>query len=204
MVYVLNKNGFPLMPTERHGKVRRMLRDGKAHVVRLEPFTIQLDYSSGETIQDVSLGIDAGSKHIGVSATTEKQELLSMQVEERDDIVELIATRRESRRTRRSRKLRYRPSRFDNRRRKEGWLTPSSENRVVAHLRIIRLVHSILPIAKITIEVAQFDSQKIMIRLLVLNTNKVNNLVSGMFANMCLRGTDTFANTARGKVKTKF
>lgn len=161
MVYVLNKNGFPLMPTERHGKVRRMLRDGKAHVVRLEPFTIQLDYSSGETIQDVSLGIDAGSKHIGVSATTEKQELLSMQVEERDDIVELIATRRESRRTRRSRKLRYRPSRFDNRRRKEGWLTPSSENRVMAHLRIIRLVHSILPIAKITIEVAQFDSQKI-------------------------------------------
>lgn len=161
MVYVLNKNGQPLMPTERHGKVRRMLRDGKAHVVRLAPFTIQLDYSSGEIIQEVSLGIDAGSKHIGVSATTEKEELLSMQVEERNDIIELIATRRESRRTRRSRKLRYRPSRFDNRRRKEGWLTPSSEYRVAAHLRIIRLVNSVLPVAKTTIEVAQFDSQKI-------------------------------------------
>ena len=61
------------MPTERHGKVRRMLRDGKAHVVRLEPFTIQLDYSAEENIQDVSLGIDAGSKHIGVSATTSKR-----------------------------------------------------------------------------------------------------------------------------------
>lgn len=161
MVYVINKNGEPLMPTERHGKVRRMLRDGKAHVVRLIPFTIQLDYSSEAVVQKVSLGIDAGSKHIGISATTENRELLAMQVEERDDIVELIATRRESRRTRRSRKLRHRASRFDNRRRKEGWMSPSSEYRISAHLRMIRLVNSILPITMTTIEVAQFDSQKI-------------------------------------------
>ena len=161
MVYVLNINGEPLMPTERHGKVRRMLRDGKAHVARLVPFTIQLDYSSGEKTQEVSLGIDAGSKHIGISATTEKRELLAMQAEERSDIVELIATRRESRRTRRSRKLRHRPSRFDNRCRKEGWMAPSSEYRISAHLRMIRLACSILPVSKTTIEVAQFDSQKI-------------------------------------------
>ena len=95
MVYVLNMNGKPLMPTERHGKVRRMLRDGKAHVVRLEPFTIQLDYSAEENIQDVSLGIDSGSKHIGVSATTSKRELLTMQVEERDDIVKLMKNSKE-------------------------------------------------------------------------------------------------------------
>ena len=161
MVYVLNKNGQPLMPTERHGKVRRMLRDGKAHVVRLEPFTIQLDYSSGETIQDISLGIDAGSKHIGVSATTEKKELLAIQVEVRTDIVELLSTRREARRTRRNRKLRHRAARFDNRRRKNGWVPPSIENKIQAHLRVIRLVHSILPINKTIIEIAQFDLQKI-------------------------------------------
>ena len=161
MVYVLNKDGHPLMPTERHGKVRRMLRNGLAHVVRLVPFTIQLDYSSGKEIQEVSLGIDAGSKHIGVSATTKKRELLAIQVEERDDVVKLIADRREARRTRRNRKTRYRAARFDNRRRKDGWFAPSSENRIAAHLRIIRLVHSILPVANTTIEVAQFDSQKI-------------------------------------------
>ena len=92
------------MPTARHGKVRRMLRDGKAHVVRLMPFTIQLDYNSDEKVQEVSLGIDAGSKHIGVSATTKDRELIAMQVEERDDIVKLIATRREARTSRRSRK----------------------------------------------------------------------------------------------------
>ena len=161
MVYVLNMNGKPLMPTERHGKVRRMLRDGKAHVVRLEPFTIQLDYSAEENIQDVSLGIDSGSKHIGVSATTSKRELLTMQVEERDDIVKLIASRREARRTRRCRKLRYRAPRFSNRRRKDGWFAPSTENRIAAHLRIVRMVHSILPVKSTTIEVAQFDFQKI-------------------------------------------
>ncbi len=149
------------MPTERHGKVRRMLRDGLAHVVRLVPFTIQLDYTSGKQVQEVSLGIDAGSKHIGVSATTEKYELLAMQVEERDDVVKLIADRREARRTRRSRKTRYRAARFDNRYRKEGWFAPSTENRILAHLRMIRLACSILPVSKTTIEVAQFDSQKI-------------------------------------------
>lgn len=161
MVYVLNKQGQPLMPTERHGKVRRMLRDGLAHVVRLVPFTIQLDYSSGKEVQEVSLGIDAGSKHIGVSATTDQRELLSMQVEERDDIVKLIADRREARRTRRNRKTRYRAARFDNRRRNEGWFAPSSENRISAHLRMIKFANSILPVTKTTIEVAQFDSQKI-------------------------------------------
>lgn len=161
MVYILNKDGHPLMPTERHGKVRRMLRDGLAHVVRLVPFTIQLDYSSGKEVQEVSLGIDAGSKHIGVSATTERRELLAMQVEERDDIVKLIADRREARRTRRNRKTRYRAARFDNRRRMDGWFAPCIENRISAHLRLIRLVCSILPVTQKTIEVAQFDSQKI-------------------------------------------
>lgn len=161
MVYVLNINGKPLMPTERHGKVRRMLRDGHAHVVRLRPFTIQLDYISEENLQEVSLGIDAGSKYIGVSATTETHEVLAMQVKERDDIVKRIATRRESRRTRRNRKVRYRAARFDNRRRKEGWLAPSIENKISAHMRVIQMVHSILPVSKTTIEIAQFDTQKL-------------------------------------------
>ena len=44
MVYVLDKDGKPLMPTERHGKVRHMLKDGRAKVVKQTPFTIQLTY----------------------------------------------------------------------------------------------------------------------------------------------------------------
>ena len=161
MVYVLDIEGKPLMPTERHGKVRRFLRDGKAHVVRLQPFTIQLNYESTTYRQEVSLGIDAGSVHIGVSATTEKRELFAAEYVLRTDIVKKLASRSELRRTRRYRKTRYRKPRFDNRRRKEGWLAPSIRNKVESHLKVIRMVHRILPVTKTTIEVAQFDAQKI-------------------------------------------
>ena len=161
MVYVLDIAGKPLIPTERHGKVRRLLREGQAHVVRLQPFSIQLDYESTTYKQEVSLGIDAGSVHIGVSATTEKKELFAAEVVLRTDIVKKLASRLEMRRTRRNRKTRYRKPRFDNRRKKDGWLAPSIRNKVDSHLKVIRLVHSLLPVTKTTIEVAQFDVQKI-------------------------------------------
>ena len=161
MVYVLDKEGKPLMPTKRHGKVRRMLRDGLARVVRLQPFTVQLTYDSTAYVQPVSLGIDAGSKHVGVSATTEKRELFAAQVELRSDIVDKLSSRREKRKTRRHRKCRHRAARFDNRRKSKGWFAPSIRNKVEGHLKAIRLVHDILPVAKTTIEVAQFDAQKI-------------------------------------------
>jgi len=73
MVYVLNKNGQPLMPTERYGKVRRLLKESKAVVVKRCPFTIKLTYETEDIVQPVTLGVDAGSKHIGLSATTKKE-----------------------------------------------------------------------------------------------------------------------------------
>ena len=149
------------MPTERCGKIGYLLRHGKAHVVSRVPFVVQLDYDSTTYTQDVSLGIDAGSKHIGVSASSEKKEMLAAQVELRSDIVKLLSTRRELRRNRRNRKTRYRKARFDNRKKKDGWLAPSVEQKVESHLKVIRLVHKLLPITKTTIEVAQFDTQKI-------------------------------------------
>lgn len=161
MVYVLDMNGQPLMPTERYGYVRRMLKSGKAVVKRRCPFTIQLTYESTTYTQPITLGVDAGSKHIGLSATTEDKVLFESDVELRNDIVDLLSTRRQSRRTRRNRKTRYRKSRFDNRRRKDKWLAPSVQNKVDTHLTVIRKVHEILPITKIIVEVASFDIQKI-------------------------------------------
>ena len=163
MVYVLNKDGKPLMPTTRHGKVRHLLKDGKAKVVRRCPFTIQLLYKSKNFSQDITLGVDAGSRHIGISATTEDKVLYEADVELRNDIVNLLSTRREARRTRRSRKTRYRKARFDNRikSKHKGWLAPSIEQKIGTHLTVIRHVHEILPISKIVIEVASFDIPKI-------------------------------------------
>ncbi|WP_256377643.1 RRXRR domain-containing protein [Oribacterium sp. NK2B42] len=125
MVYVLNKNGQPLMPTENYSKVRVLLKQGKAKVIKKCHFTIQLMYDSTNHTQKITLGIDSGSKHIGISATIKDKVLFEANVELRNDIVDLISARRELRRSRRNRKTRYRKARFDNRRRLDGWIAPS-------------------------------------------------------------------------------
>ena len=109
------------------------------------------------------MGIDAGSKHIGVSATTESKVLYEADVELRNDIVDLLSIRRQNRRTRRNRKTRYRKPRFNNRVsiKKEGWLAPSIRQKIENHLTVVRKVHEILPITKIIVETASFDIQKI-------------------------------------------
>ncbi len=162
MVYVLNIDGKPLMPTERHGKVRRLLRDGEAKVIKCCPFTIQLLYETTDFVQEVSLGVDAGSKYIGISATTKDTVLYESEIRLRNDIVDLLSTRRALRRTRRNR-LRYRKPRFNNRVRTKhrGWLAPSVEQKIQTHLSTIEKVYKILPVSKIIIEVASFDIQRI-------------------------------------------
>ena len=161
MVYVLSKTGQPLMPTENHAKVRVLLKQQKAKIVHRCPFTIQLLYDSTDYTQPVSLGIDAGSRHIGVSATTETKVLYEADVTLRNDIVDLLSTRREARRSRRNRKTRYRKPRFNNRTRKNGWLAPSVQQKVDTHLTVVRKVTEILPVNSITVETASFDIQKI-------------------------------------------
>ena len=132
-------------------KARKLLRNGKAKVIRREPFTIQLLYGSSGYRQHVTLGVDAGSKHIGLSATTSKKELFAGEVKLRTDIVNLLSTRRQFRRSRRSRKTRYRKSRFLNRvhSKHKGWLAPSIENKIQCHLSIVDKLHKILPIDKV-------------------------------------------------------
>jgi hypothetical protein len=71
LVYVLNKHSEPLMPCNPR-KARLLLKEKRAKVVKRTPFTIQLLYASAGYKQAVSLGVDAGTKHIGLSATTEK------------------------------------------------------------------------------------------------------------------------------------
>lgn len=126
------------------------------------PFTIQLDYDTTDYTQPVSLGVDAGSKHIGISATTSDKELYAADVELRNDIVDKLSTRREQRRTRRSR-LRYRKASFNNRvsSKRKGWLAPSVENKIQTHLTVVEKIHKFLPITNIVVETASFDIQKI-------------------------------------------
>ena len=162
-VYVLSQNGQPLMPTSRCGKVKRLLKTNRAKVVKRCPFTIQLLYDTTAYTQDITLGVDTGSKTIGLSATTKTKILYESEVMLRNDIVKLISERRELRRTRRSRKTRYRPPRFQNRKKskRKGWLPPSVLQKIHTHLKAIQDIHNILPVNKIIIEIANFDIQKI-------------------------------------------
>lgn len=162
IVYVQNMDGQPLMPTERCGKVRRMLRDKKAIVIKHCPFTIKLLYKTDDKVQPVSLGIDAGSKTIGVSACTDKKELYAAEITIRNDVKNNISTRREFRRTRRNRKTRYRKPRFLNRVRskKKGWFAPSIDVKISSHITAVDQIMKILPVSKIIVETASFDIQK--------------------------------------------
>lgn len=73
LIYVINKHGKPLMPCKER-KARILLKQNKAKVINKTPFTIQLFYGSSGYKQKITLGVDTGSKHIGVSAATDKKE----------------------------------------------------------------------------------------------------------------------------------
>ena len=161
MVYVLNIEGKPLMPC-KEAKARKLLKENKAKIYKKEPFTIQLLFICENQTQDITLGVDAGSKHIGLSATTKEKELYAADVELRNDIVDLPSTRRQNRRTRRN-LLRYRKPRFNNRvhSKKNGWLVPSVKQKIQTHFKVVEDIHKLLPITKIVVETASFDIQKI-------------------------------------------
>jgi len=150
--------GQPLMPTTQH-KGKQLLKEGKAHVVQRCPFTIQLNYATGETTQPITLGVDIGYTNIGFSAKTDKLEVISGTLTLRKDVSNKLEDRRMYRRTRRNR-LGYRPPRFNNRERPEGWLSPSIQHRHDSHVRLVNKLETLLPINYRKIEVANFDTQK--------------------------------------------
>ena len=161
-VYVQNKHGQPLMPCSP-AKARHLLKDKKAKVIQRTPFTIQLFYGSSGYKQPIILGIDAGSKTIGIAACTETEVIYTAEVKPRNDVVDLLSTRREFRRARRNRNTRYRQPRFDNRThsKHKGWLASSVEVKIQEHITPAKRICIILPITKVIVETAEFDLQLI-------------------------------------------
>lgn len=162
MVYVINIDNKPLMPTS-NAKARILLKQKKAKVKELKPFTIQLLYKiEKEYTQKITLGIDSGYNNIGFSAITNNKELLVGEIKLLQRIKERLLERVMYRKQRRSR-LRYRKPRWNNRikSKQRGWLAPSLQHKLNSHIKFINYLYSILPITKCVVEIANFDIQKI-------------------------------------------
>ena len=161
MVYVIGQNGQPLMPTNRHGKVKHLLKSGKAKVVRRCPFTIKLLYRSTNYAQDLTLGVDTGSGTIGTAVTKDNGDVVYMsKVIIRNDITDKMTQRAKYRRNRRNRKTRYRKPRFLNRKNsiRNNRFSPTMVSKIQSHVREIEFIKSILSITSAVIETGQFDT----------------------------------------------
>ena len=160
MVYVIGKNGQPLMPTCRHGKVKHLLNEGKAKVVKRCPFTIKLLYESKAHTQNLTLGMDTGSGTLGSAVSDDGGNIVYMsKVTIRNDIADRMTQRARYRRDRRSRKTRYRKARFLNRRNsiRDDRFSPTMISKIQSHVREIETIKSILPVTTVVLETGQFD-----------------------------------------------
>lgn len=159
VVYVINKHGKSLMPCSSR-KARKLLKEGKAKVIKKTPFTIKLLFGSGGSTQNLTLGVDTGSSKIGSAVVKDNGDVIYLsQTEIRNDISDKMEQRSKYRRNRRNRKTRYRKARWQNRKNsiKKDRFSPTMISKISSHLKEIKFVKSILPVTKMIIETATFD-----------------------------------------------
>ncbi len=163
-VLVLSHNKTPLMPCHP-ARARELLQKKRAAVYRRYPFTIILkDRTSGAT-QPVTLKFDPGSKTTGIAMVADGQRGLRViwaaELAHRgQSIRDALTSRRQIRRSRRNRKARYRPPRFDNRRRRTNWIPPSLQSRVDNIKTWQTRLNQLAPVASFVLELVKFDTQQ--------------------------------------------
>lgn len=170
MVYVISKNGNPLMPCSP-AIARLLLKQKKAKVKQKEPFTIKLNYETTEYTQNLALGVDTGSRTLAAAVSDGEGNILYMsEVAVRNDITKKMTQRAKYRRNRRNRKTRYRKARWMNRKNsiRKDRFSPIMTSKLHSHVKEIEYIKSILPITKIALETGQFDMH------LMKNSNLAN------------------------------
>ena len=159
MVCVVANNGMQLMPTTEY-KARKLLKKGRAKIYKYNPFTIMiLDRENGYT-QPIEYKYDTGYGYIGLCICSKSKEYKSIEIQPLKDESEKHKSQKTYRRTRRNR-LRYRQPRFNNRKKKKGWLAPSLQHKVDIHLQWLEKYMEVIPITKIVVEVGSFDTQRL-------------------------------------------
>ena len=160
MVFVLNRSKKPLnMITNAEARI--LLRKKLAVIHKVYPFTIRLrDNSCVSKDKAYTVKLDPGSRHTGVAITDDKDSVVMLaEIEHRGHIIKKnLDKRRAVRHSRRQRKTRYRPARFLNRTKPEGWLAPSVKSRADNVINFIKKYKKLLNIDKVMIENVSFDT----------------------------------------------
>jgi hypothetical protein len=159
LVYVLHQDGTPLMPC-KPVIARLLLKSGKARVVRRTPFTIKLTYDTTKNTQELTLGIDSGSKTIGSAVRDDQNRVYYLsEVTVRQDVKDHMEQRRMYRRNRRNRKTRYRKPRFLNRKNsiQDNRYSPTLISKYSSLIKELWFIYKILPITNLIIEMGTFD-----------------------------------------------
>ncbi len=159
-VFVLNADKQPLSPIHP-GKARLLLNRKKAAVIRRYPFTIILKKEIIQKTKPIQVKLDPGSKTTGIALLEGNKVIWGAQLTHRGlNIKNKLTSRQQLRRGRRSRKTRYRKPRFENRKRREGWLAPSLQHRVDTILTWVKRLIRFAPVESIAMELVKFDLQK--------------------------------------------
>ena len=195
-IYVLAKDGTPIMPTKREHHIQKLLKKGMARVVSHNPFVVQMKYNVGKETQPLYGGTDPGRTNIGNAVVNEKGEVVykdhvtTNNSEVPKHMAERKSHRQASRRGERQARKRLAKkhdtttefpegrilpgcsepvmlkdiinteARFANRKRDEGWLTPTATHLVRTHINMITHICSILPVTSWTFEINRFAFMK--------------------------------------------
>ena len=161
-VFVLDTDKRPLTPC-RPARARQLLSEGKAAVFRRYPFTIILKAAKPDAVvAPVRVKIDPGATTTGLAVVSEHtgEVMFAAELEHRGKAIRsALESRRALRSARRNRKTRYRPARFDNRRRPDGWLAPSLQHRVETISTWVARFRRFAPVSAISQELVRFDMQ---------------------------------------------
>jgi 5-methylcytosine-specific restriction endonuclease McrA len=159
-VFVLDTDKRPLEPIHP-GLARQLLKGGKAVIHRKFPFTLILRESRSESpAPELQIKIDPGSKTTGFAVLSGSKVIWAAELTHRGQAIQdALLSRRQLRRGRRNRHTRYRPARFLNRIRPQGWLAPSLMSRVHNIDTWIKKLIRLAPIVSIAQELVRFDMQ---------------------------------------------
>jgi 5-methylcytosine-specific restriction endonuclease McrA len=161
-VFVLDAQQRPLMPC-RPARARLLLTQHKAAVYRRYPFTLILRTARPDAVvEPLRVKLDPGSTTTGMAVVNDASGEVAWAADlahRGQQVKEGLDQRRGCRRSRRQRHTRYRQPRFQNRRRRAGWLPPSLESRLANTLTWVARLRRWCPVGALSLELVKFDTQ---------------------------------------------